>query len=93
MRIEQIIAAIARPVAVATVREIQAVVSFMRDTNLHHLWLQRMPLGRPAYALVPANCSTPCGNTAGSKRNWQAGRWSGRHGGGSAFCPESFEQA
>lgn len=92
MRIEQTIAAIARSVAVATVREIQAVVSFMRDTDLHHLWLQRMPSGRPAYALVPAKCPTCCGNTAGSKRSWQAGRWPRRHG-GAAFCPESFEQA
>ena len=93
MRIEQLIAAIARSVATATVREIQAVLSFMRDTRLHHLWLQRMPSGRPAYALVPANCSMCCGKTAGSKRNWRAGRWPGHPGGVSAFCPESFEQA
>jgi hypothetical protein len=49
MRFEQIIATVARSVAIATVREIEAVVSFVNATCLH-LWQQRMPLGMPAYS-------------------------------------------
>jgi hypothetical protein len=49
MRIEQIIAAVTRSVVNATVREIQAAVSFVDALRLH-LWLERMPLGMPAYA-------------------------------------------
>ena len=48
MRFEQIIAAVTRPVVIATVREIEAVRVFV-CANLH-LWLQRMPLGMPAYS-------------------------------------------
>ncbi len=43
MRIEQIIAAVARTVVKATVREIEAARSF--GPACLHLWLQRMPLG------------------------------------------------
>jgi len=49
MRFEQIITAVTRPVVIATVREIKAVVSFANDMCLH-LWLQRMSLGMPAYS-------------------------------------------
>ena len=95
MRIEQITAAVARPVAVAIVREIKAVVSFACDTRLHHLWLQRMPLGMPAYACVPSSTSTFRGNTRGIKRDlrgMQVGRLQRRCISGPAFCPVGFEQ-
>ena len=49
MRFEQIITAITCPVVIATVREIQAVVSFANDIRLHR-WLLRMSLGMPAYS-------------------------------------------
>lgn len=78
MRIEQVIAAVARPVAVATVREILAVVAFVRGTGLHHLWLQRMPLGMPAYACVPSSDSTRCGNPGGAMCDWRGQRASKR---------------
>ena len=75
MRNEQIIAAVARNVAVAIVREIKAVVSFVRDMDLHHLWLRQMQLGMPAYACVQPGTSTwrtgtggTTGTSGGSKR-------------------------
>jgi len=49
MRNELFIAAITRSVVITTVREIEAVVSFANAMRLH-LWLQRMPLGMPAYS-------------------------------------------
>ena len=49
MRIEQIIAAVTRSVAIATVREIEGVVLFVNAVRLH-LRQQRMPLGMPAYS-------------------------------------------
>ena len=49
MRFEQNIAAVTRNWVIATVREIEAVVSFANAMCLH-LWLQRMPLGMPAYS-------------------------------------------
>ena len=54
MRFEQIIVAVTRNLVIATVREIEAVVSFANAMRLH-LWLQRKPLlhrqllGMPAY--------------------------------------------
>ena len=48
MRSEQIIAAVTRQTVIAVVREIEAVVSF--HALRLHLWLQRMPLGMPAYS-------------------------------------------
>lgn len=48
MRFEQPIAAVTRSVVIATVREIEAACVFA-NANLH-LWLQRMPLGMPAYS-------------------------------------------
>jgi hypothetical protein len=48
MRFEQIIAAVTRPVVIATVREIEAARVFA-NASLHR-WLQRMPLGMPAYS-------------------------------------------
>jgi hypothetical protein len=95
MRIEQITAAVARPVAVAIVREIKAVVSFACDTRLHHLWLQRMPLGMPAYACVPSTATTLRGGTGGLKRNvsgHQCDRLLWRPSGVPAFCPMGFER-
>lgn len=59
MRFEQIITAVTRPVVIATVREIKAVVSFANDMCLH-LWLQRMSLGMPAYP--DALCMSPGGD-------------------------------
>ena len=49
MQREQIIATVTRSVVTAVVREIEASVSFVVRTGLH-LWLQRMPLGMPAYS-------------------------------------------
>ena len=49
MRFEQIIAAVTRPVVIATVREIETARVFVNALCLH-LWLQRMPLGMPAYS-------------------------------------------
>ncbi len=63
MRFEQIIAAVTRSVAIATVREIEAVVSFVNATRLH-LWLQRMPLGMPPYSGLLA-VSPLCGDAGG----------------------------
>jgi hypothetical protein len=48
MRFEQVITAVTRPVVVATVREIKAVMSFVNDMRLH-LCLQRNALEMPAY--------------------------------------------
>jgi hypothetical protein len=96
MRIEQIIAVVARPVAIAIVREIKAVVSFVCDTRLHHLWLQRMPLGMPAYAYIPSGTSTWRGNTGGTICDMPGikhGRLNCRPYRTSAFCPAGFEQA
>ena len=101
MRIEQVIAAVARPVAVAIVRELKAVVSFVCDTDLHHLWQQRMPQqlwlqGMPAYACVPSATSTLRGSTGGINREMrgnQVGRLFWRPSGGPAFCHAGFEQA
>lgn len=95
MRIEQVIAAVARPVAVAIVREIKAVVSFACNANLHHLWLQRMALGMPAYACVPSSTSTSSGQMDGMKhdrRGHQVGRLCWRPSGVPAFCQAGFEQ-
>ena len=95
MRIEQVIAAVARPVAVATVREILAVVAFVRGTGLHHLWLQRMPLGMPAYACVPSCDSTRCGNPGGSMRDWRGhgvNKRPGRPSGDMAFRSAGWSQ-
>jgi hypothetical protein len=96
MRIEQVIAAVARPVAVAIVREMKAVVSFVRDTDLHHLWLQRMPQGMPAYACVSSSTSTSRGCTAGIKREMcgnQVGRLLWSPSGDQAFSQTGFDQA
>jgi hypothetical protein len=93
MRIEHVIAAVARPVAVATVREIKAVVSFVRQACLHHLWLQRMPMGMPAYALVLSTTPTTDGRCGGSKRDRhgkQCRNLLSRPKGDSAFCPAGF---
>jgi hypothetical protein len=49
MRFEQNTVAVTRNLVIATVREIEAVVSFANAMRLH-LWLQRMPLGMPAYS-------------------------------------------
>lgn len=47
MRIEQIIAAVARTLVVTIVREIRGVVSFVNASRLHQ-WQMRM-LGMPCY--------------------------------------------
>ena len=48
MRIEQIIATVARTLVIANVREICRVVSFAAASCLH-LWLMRMSVGTPCY--------------------------------------------
>lgn len=48
MRQEQLLAAVTQSLVITAIREIEAVVSFVR-TGLY-LWLQRMPLGMPAYS-------------------------------------------
>ena len=67
MRIEQIIAAVTRSVVNATVREIEAVVLFVNATRLH-LWLQRTPLGMPAYSGSLPLSPSPDGDAGRSKR-------------------------
>jgi hypothetical protein len=73
MRFEQFITAVTRPVVVATVREIKAVVSFAIVMGLH-LWLQRKSLGKPDYTGLM--CMSPEGDLhrchavfAGSQRD------------------------
>jgi hypothetical protein len=48
MRFEQFIAAVTRPVVIATVRAIQAARVFANASSLQ-LWHERVPLGMPAY--------------------------------------------
>ena len=58
MRFEQIIVAVTRNLVIATVREIEAVVSFANAMRLH-LWLLRTNLGMPSYS--GSDTSTPAG--------------------------------
>ena len=60
MRFEQVITAVTRPVVVTTVREIEAVMSFVNDMRLH-LCLQRNSLGMPNYS--GALFMSPVGDT------------------------------
>ena len=76
MRHESIIAAVTRSVAIATVREIEAVVSFVGAACLH-LWLQRMPLGMPAYS-GSLSVSSSLGGDAGRIDTPQPGCKRGR---------------
>ncbi len=67
MRFEQITAAVTRNVVIATVREIEAVVSFANAMCLH-LWLRRKPLlhrqhlGMLAYPGFLSDSSMLCGD-------------------------------
>jgi hypothetical protein len=73
MRIEQNIAVVTRTLVIATVREIEAVVSFANAMCLH-LWLRRMPLGMLAYSGSGSVLPLLCGDrdidpgNPGSKR-------------------------
>ncbi len=59
MRFEQNTAAVTRNWVIATVREIEAVVSFANAMCLH-LWLRRKPLGMPAYPGSLSDSSMLC---------------------------------
>jgi len=61
MRIEQNIAAVTRSLVIATVREIEAVVSFANAVCLH-LWLRRMHLGMLAYSGSLSMSPSLCGD-------------------------------
>jgi hypothetical protein len=77
MRFEQNTVAVTRNLVIATVREIEAVVSFANAMCLH-LWLRRKPLlhrqllGMPAYSGFLSDSSMLCGDLGrpdtGSKR-------------------------
>jgi hypothetical protein len=73
MRFEQNIAVVTRTLVIATVREIDAVVSFAGALCLH-LWLRRMSLAMPAYAGCRSGSPALAGNlgidpgNCGSKR-------------------------
>jgi len=67
MRFEQVITAVTRPVVVSTVREIEAVMSFVNDMWLH-LCLQRNFLGMPDY--FGALFMSPVGDTGRQHAEW-----------------------
>ncbi len=60
MRYEQIIATVARRLAIAEVREIKVVETFAAAMRLH-LWLLRTSLGMPAYS---GSDPSPTGDTS-----------------------------
>ena len=86
MRFEQIIVAVTRNVVIAIVREIEAVVSFANAMRLH-LWLQRKPLGMPAYPGALSDSSTLGGDTGGPGTGSKRGRMLCLHTAALASCP------
>jgi hypothetical protein len=73
MRFEQITVAVTRNLVIATVREIEAVVSFANAMRLH-LWLQRKPLGMPAYPGFLSHSSMLCGDLGRPDTGGKRGR-------------------